>query len=207
MGYSLIGPGKTSGANYGIHMSGRRNVEIRNGTVREFGSIGIYEDTAGASRKHRVVRVCAISNGGTGIYLSGYGGFIKECTALENGAAGIFTDSSSIVIGNSCIGNGHNGLQTGHSCTIINNNARDNTNSFGIYAYHGCTVIGNTMQGNKSGVNIGQGSTVIANTARGNTEVGIACWSDCLIDQNTAYNNGTANMTASGCTLGVNHTP
>ena len=34
MGYSLIGPG--SGTNYGIYMDERSNVEIRNGTVRDF---------------------------------------------------------------------------------------------------------------------------------------------------------------------------
>jgi hypothetical protein len=42
MGYSLIGPG--SGHGDGIHMAGRINVEIRNGTVRNWGGNGIYED-------------------------------------------------------------------------------------------------------------------------------------------------------------------
>lgn len=68
MGFSLSGPG--SGTNYGIYMNGRSNVEIRNGTIRNFGSYGIYADS-GSVGNHRIINVRAVGNQGGGIVLSG----------------------------------------------------------------------------------------------------------------------------------------
>lgn len=143
MGYSLIGPG--SRTNYGIYMKGRSNVEVRNGTVRRFGLHGIYEASS-AGKEHRVIAVRAVSNGGHGMYLLGYGHLVKDCTAADNG---------------------------------IN----------GIIAYPG------------------SGSTVTGNTAYGNTNFGIYTFDYCLIDQNTAYGNGTNMYTGTGCVLGTNCAP
>lgn len=85
-GYTLAGPDTTSFS--GIYMSGRKNVEICNGTVRDFYS-GIYE-TSVSGRGHRVINIRAVSNTGVGIYLVSYGNLVKDCTATENGSSGIY---------------------------------------------------------------------------------------------------------------------
>ena len=55
MGFSLVGPGGT-GLYDGIHMNGRTNVEVRNGTVRNFPQHGICECESHCSGKgHRVI--------------------------------------------------------------------------------------------------------------------------------------------------------
>ena len=51
-GHSLIGPGP--GAQYGIWIFGRRNVQVSNGTVRGF-RVGIYEHST-AAQEHRTLK-------------------------------------------------------------------------------------------------------------------------------------------------------
>ncbi len=107
-GFTLAGP--DSGSNYGIHMSGRSNVEIRNGTVRDF-YYGIYEDSSGQG--HRVIDVRALSNVRSGIYLVSKNNLVKDCTASDNGtsaagyAYGIYAGSGSTVTGNTAYNNGY----------------------------------------------------------------------------------------------------
>ena len=52
MGFSLVGTDKT---NTGIYISGKTNVEVRNGTVRFFDK-GIFEDS-GNGANHRIINV------------------------------------------------------------------------------------------------------------------------------------------------------
>jgi parallel beta-helix repeat protein len=104
MGFSLIGPGTVGGAQ-GIFMSGRKNVEIRNGTVRNY-TIGISE--VGGSN-NRVISVKAQYNG-YGIYLLGANNRAQNCNAsynTGNGAIGINV-SSGMVTG--CMANINNGV-------------------------------------------------------------------------------------------------
>ena len=69
MGYSLIGT--DTGAFDGIYGLQRSNVEIRNGTIRDFGRHGIHEDdTSGQS--YRIINIRSVSNGFHGIYLAGF---------------------------------------------------------------------------------------------------------------------------------------
>ena len=180
-GFSLVGPG--SGTNYGIYMNGRSNVEIRNGTVRDF-SYGIYENSSN-SRGHRVIDVRAVSNGLRGIYLSGNGHLVKSCTAGNNG--------------NSATGNVY-GIYTSYGSTVTGNTAYHNgdsatgSNVYGIYASSGSTVTTNTAYYNGFG-------------ASGNV-YGIFLAGNNLVDQNTAYNNDGTNMNKpANCTFGVNHAP
>jgi hypothetical protein len=88
MGYTLKGP--DSGTGSGIYMDGHSNVEIRNGTVRDFYR-GIYEQGSAASsgEQHRVINVRVMSNEYGGMLLMGYGHLVKDCTAQENGYYGI----------------------------------------------------------------------------------------------------------------------
>ncbi len=132
MGYSLIGPG--SGANYGIYMSQRSNVEVRNGTVRDFSDYGIYEASTTAGKGHRFISVRAVSNGGHGICLStSRGNLVKDCTAVENGAIGIRAGYGSTVTGNTAYYNQKHGIELGGQNLVDQNTAYLNNQSGGSY--------------------------------------------------------------------------
>ena len=66
-------------------MDGRNNVEIRNGTIREFGNAGIFEINILNGSNHRVMNVRVIQNGAEGINLFGIGHVIQNCAAYNNG--------------------------------------------------------------------------------------------------------------------------
>ena len=182
MGFSLIGPGGSSFYN-GIHMDGRANVEIRNGTVRNFGHRGIGEvDAAGTG--HRIINIRVNDNHERGIYLSGRSHLVEKCTAVNNGY-GIFVRYGSVVTGNTCYSN-------------------DNS---GIAVSFGSTVTGNTCYNNGgSGISVST-STVIGNTSYDNSSYGIYLDGNCLVDQNTAYSNANNMNTCGTCTFGTNHAP
>jgi parallel beta-helix repeat protein len=203
MGYTLAGPNST--IHSGIYMEARTNVEVRNGTVRDFGS-GI-RGIITTSKGHRVINVRVVSNTSSGIRLTGAGHLVKDCTVTENGSEGIWIGYSSTVTGNTCYNNTDDGIHTLEGNTVTGNACYDNGQD-GIQASSGCTVTSNTCWSNGSnGITAGQGSTIIGNTTRLNT-IGIDASSYCLIDQNTAVTNGTANINAgTGCALGTNCAP
>ena len=89
------------------------------------------------------------------------------------------------------------GIDADKGSTVSRNTASENgtsaTGSYigGIYAKYGCTVTGNTVRKN------GAGAT--------STVLGIWLQGSCLVDQNTAYENGGTNMnTPLSCSFGVN---
>jgi hypothetical protein len=89
MGFSLSG---NSGGK-GISMSGRSNVEVRNGTMRYFAS-GIFEDSASSSR-HRIINVRVENCTTNGISLIGNTHLVKGCT-VSGGTSGIHIDTGTI---------------------------------------------------------------------------------------------------------------
>ena len=182
MGFSLVGPGGSGGYS-GIFMSGRANVEIRNGTVRNFKGCGIHEDSSNGNG-HRIINIRVKNNSLPGITLLGKSHLIEKCTAVSNGGNGIYAGAGSAVIGNTCY---------------------DNTNR-GIYAEEGCTVTGNTCYDNGSdGINAGLGTTVTGNTCRSNGGIGIYLVGNNCVDQNTATGNTTSEMNAcASCAFGTN---
>lgn len=140
MGYTIKGP--DSGANYGIYMSGRSNVEVRNGTVRDFGSHGIYEGSDISGIGHRVIDVRSISNGQYGINLRGNSHLIKDCTAAENGICGIYARLGCMVTGNTAHANGITGILVYQGSTVTDNTASMNTVN-GIQVTEECNVVDN----------------------------------------------------------------
>jgi hypothetical protein len=79
MGFRLTG----NGANKGIYMSARKNVEIRNGSLQNF-SYGIHEDATGV--RHRIINVRVEGNNtylldSYGIKLDGNAHLVKGCSA------------------------------------------------------------------------------------------------------------------------------
>ena len=218
-GFSLIGPSSGT-TNYGVYLSGRKNVEIRNGTIRNF-YYGINEEFSGQS--HRVIDVRAISNRRDGIYLNGNGHLVKNCMAYDNGAShpatssvyGIRVGNGSIVADSTANYNGNStgssayGIHTGNGCTVTGNTAILNGNSAGgsaagIYTGIGCTVTGNTAStnghwtnGTTYGIRSSSGCTVTNNSAYDNGSWGVnvrAIYADSgsAVIGNTAYNNGNS---------------
>ena len=120
MGYTLKGP--DSGGTFGIYMDGRSNVEIRNGTLRDFGTVAIYEGSSN-SIGHRVVNIRALSNKIGGIYLYGFGHLVKNCTVAENFMGnGIIVSNGCTVTGNTCYNNGDDGIHVTSLRNVIESN-------------------------------------------------------------------------------------
>ncbi len=206
MGFSLVGPGGT-GYFDGIYMWGRTNVEIRNGTVRQFQHYGIG-DCSSLGTSHRIINIRVRNNGDPGIYLLGKSHLVKDCTAMENGDHGIYAGSGSTVTGNTCYNNDNVGITTNGSATVTGNTCYNN-DRIGIFAGAGSTVTGNTCYDNRDhGILAGAGSTVTDNTCRSNTDHGIYLCGNNFVDRNTATSNAGGNMNApASCTIRDNHTP
>ena len=214
-GHTLIGPG--TGICSSIHMDGRSNVEIRNGTVRDF-YYGIHENS-NAGHDHRVIDVRAMSNTQSGIYLDGSGHLVKNCTASNNGISaagsvyGIYAYVGSTVTGNTVYWNGTSagsvyGISAGIGSTVTGNTANENgryaTGSVcGIRAGNGSTATGNTANENGDdaagivyGIRTAYGCTVTGNTANENGAnaagivYGIYAYSGSTVTSNTAQKNG-----------------
>ena len=202
-GQQLIGPG--SGDNYGIYMNGCSNVEIRNGTVRSFGSDGIYEASSHSGKGHRLINVQAMSNGGKGISLKGHGHSVKDCTAAKNGSNGINADYGSTLTKNTVYENQDNGIRAQWGCTVTDNTVDDNQGN-GIYTDSSCTVTGNMASRNQgSGIHTGWGCTVTGNTTNDNQGNGIYTDSSSMITENAiGGNQRTGIYTESGCTVSSN---
>jgi parallel beta-helix repeat protein len=212
MGFSIIGPGNASGINYGILMENQRNVEIRNGTIRNFGNAGVRENDYNALG-HRLINIKSYDNGGYGINLDSKGNVIERCMVFLNDGYGLYTGGSSVVMNCIAYDNEGHGMYVEGSSTVKDCTAYDNYNSGINVATYG-TIIGNTVHSNRqNGLVAGYGSTVVANNAYDNNLYGISLVNNSLVDQNTAYSNGSAGPTYTNidscatCTFGTNHAP
>jgi len=182
MGYSLIGLG--SGQGDGIHMAGRINVEIRNGTVRNWGGNGIYED---GGNVHTIVGVRVRSNNGSGMFLSGSGHCVRDCTAAWNGGHGIAVAGGCTLDRNTVNGNAYVGISAGSDCTVTNNTSSDNW-AAGMMIGGGCTVATNTLDDNQWPTDLLPATTLGTGTGLLVTGQG------CLIRDNTLRGNSDANI-------------
>jgi hypothetical protein len=187
MGFGLNG--NSSGT--GIYMSGRKNVEIRNGTLRGWGYAISDAEMMNPSTpyNHRVINVRSEDNA-AGIVFYGNGHLIKGCSFLNNTSIGINT--SGTVSGNQ-IHNCPTGIVSGSGTT--RDNALNFCNTMGISG--GGTIIGNTvmnsMSGTGTGIHCNYGS-VIGNTvytgASGQTGINLSS-EPVVMDQNTVVGSGT----------------
>ena len=220
MGYNIVGP--NAGTNSGILLSSvRTNVEIRNGSVKNFTN-GIYAQNC-LCRNLRAVDVRAIYNKLTGIYLNGGNNLVRNCMANNNGASaagsvyGIFAGSGAITTDNVVCDNGVSasgtvmGIYAGNGSTVTGNMVQANgmsasgTAAYGIYVSSGCAVTGNTScsngysstVSNVYGIYTSVGCVVSENAVYNNgysasgAVYGIYLWGDCLVDRNNAYYNNT----------------
>ena len=121
-GFHVIGGGGALAD--GIGLSGRKNIEIRNGTIRGFSRSGIFSNIN--TQFVRVIGVRAIGNTGSGIELQGNGHLVDGCTAFGNGGAGIRANDGSLVINSVARGNTGLGLvlsaSTGYRSNVLTGN-------------------------------------------------------------------------------------
>ena len=218
MGYTLKGP--DSGYSYGIKLSECSNVEVRNGTVRDFYR-GITTYSTGSD--HRIINIRAVSNTVYGIYLATAGCMVRDCTASGNGNTGIYLGDGCTVIGNTAYGNtsngiivgsggtvksntaydnGNSGFYVGIGCTVKSNTAYDNGND-GIYAYENCIVTNNNCYQNTDDGICAAKSTIIGNLSSDNGDNGIYS-SYSVVSGNTCRGNGDDGIYAYGSTISGN---
>jgi len=157
MGCSLTRTG-TGGNPHGIYMSGRTNVEIRNGTITGF-TAGIYEASSNGAN-HRLINIRADYNTADdesiGISLSGKNHLVRGCTASNNGGCGIRVASGTIT---GCVvcDNGNNsiyGISLNGPGSLLDNIATNTSNAgtgFSIGAIGSTTKI--LVDGNSAGGN------------------------------------------------------
>lgn len=189
-GFTLTGPG--AGSNYGVYMSGRRDVEIRNGAIRSF-TYGI-SDSASNGKNHRVIGVRLTACLSQGIYFSGTNHVVRDC---------IVTDTTNTTAGGTFYGIYIlNGMITDCMVTGTGNSAVTGSTVYGI-ATSGAIISRNRVYGNGSSaagsvyaIDGGYASTISDNTVCGNggsaagTVLGINTNIGCTITNNTVYVNG-----------------
>jgi len=186
MGFSLIGQG--SGTGNGILISGQANVEIRNGTVRDFGGCGILENSQENGVGHRVIEVRTMFNVEGGIYLDGSNHLVRDSVALVNGAVGIAAGNSSTVI------NSRSSINFGFGVLCMSGTISSNTVEFNLL--HGIAIVdksvvtNNKVNNNSEGIYIdGDGSLIKCNTLAENIENNIHVnGSHNVIEENFVYN-------------------
>lgn len=216
-GFTLTGPGGTE-ENFGVFMNGRKNVDIRNGTIKSFGYDGIRENnTTGGN--HRITGIRSIGNGRDGIHINGSGHVIKDCIVRRNGigaaglVCGIFVHGLCTISGNCVSENGFvaedtfYGIYAGGHCTITGNMICGNGESanyvIGIYA-SSSTITGNCVNENggwtdlqATGIQADFGSVCSGNIVNSNGRessgdvYGIKAGDATTVTGNTVFNNGT----------------
>jgi hypothetical protein len=138
MGNTLTGPGVATGTVEAITMSGRTNVEVRNGTVRNF-FVGVHDGDINNGKEHRAINL-RVANTTFGIIFDGKNHLIKNCSATDNANTGLHIGSGLIT---DCVAN---------------------YNYIGIMLDGPGSVLGNTAC-NNTGYNFALGATVITSTS------------------------------------------
>ena len=190
-GFAITGPGNSFGTPNGVWMNYRSNVEIKNGTITQFGAYGILEG-GGTGVGNRIINMRIVDNGSAsfdGIYLLSPASLVRDCSVGKNGRYGIYVATGSVVTGNTAYKNKSDGI---------------------VAAFGGSTVAGNaTYLNDGNGITAAVGATVKNNTASNNGYYGINLSGSNLVDGNTAVDNDTAggygDMTTCGtCVFGDN---
>lgn len=170
-GFIISGSGSSG---YGIYMYGRKNVTIRNGTIKNFPFQGIMEGSLSGTN-HVVENLRVIGSKYRGINLYGAGHIISNCHVLDTQTA-----ANADVIG----------IFTGSACIIKNNVVSNNGSSNLVKA------------ANVNGINAGNGSVVTGNTVYKNGEYatgdvcGLGAGNSCTVKDNAVYANGGWSMGA-----------
>lgn len=191
MGFRISGNTSSSG----IYMEGRKNVEIRNGTLKGW-NYGIYDNNG---QNHRVINVRAENNVVGGICLYGYNHLVRGCAVADctgDAAYGIFAQLNCTVSGNQINNCNYTGIASYGG--TISNNVLNNCGSYGIHGYG--TISGNTVSNSSTGWGIGISCTAAGNVlgnlvytnSSGQYGIGLTSASEPIVmDQNTVSGAGT----------------
>lgn len=148
-GNTLTGTGGTSAMSYGIRADNRADLEIRNGTITQFGSSGITVNGASAAGV-RLIDLRVSENGYTGIYSSAEGTLIANCTVRDNVMRGIQLSARGGLISASTISrNGSDGIRLDVAGAVLKNTVSAN-GACGIYAVEDALIEGNHVVGNNT---------------------------------------------------------
>src|SRR5208282_3871067 len=147
-GFSITGPGGSSGFYDGIDASGQSDITVENGTLTGFGT-GVEAGSFGIVRN-----VHADANGG-GI-VAGSNSVIEGCTANNStatGKDGIYCTGGCAISGNTANGNPFIGIAcVGSGCVISGNTTSSNTTGGINCGGSGCLISGNTVLNNGTGI-------------------------------------------------------
>jgi hypothetical protein len=222
-GFTLTGPG--IGPHRGVVIgSSLNNIEVRNGTIKNFGYSGsIY---SGTGLNYRVISVQCLSNTHSAIVLSGNACLVKDCVVYGSAAGystdtyGIWVPSNSIVTGNIVYSNGlstANGnfysIRAGTGSIVTSNTVSGNGvghwgvgNVYGIWADTSSKVADNTVTDNAGvGINTGDSTIVSGNTVVSSAGDGILCGDRCTITGNNVSNNGGSGISCFGGYIATNN--
>jgi hypothetical protein len=200
IGFTLTYTGAST-FRYGIWMWGRKNVEIRNGTVRGW-SAGIIEYSYDLPVGHRLINIRAEEND-TGVRLRGDGHLIQGCTAISSRlfASGFVIDVGTGIITGCVVKNcgGHGIFGGPGGGTVISGNVvvgNAGPASVGIVSLGGL-VMGNEVSncGDK-GIWVQGPASIIGNTVNtaSSSQTGVVIdypSAPTLLDQNTVTGPGT----------------
>lgn len=196
MGFSLQG---NNAADYGIYLSGRSNITIKNGTIRDYGYAGIYQGTSTGS--FVTLEHIKVLNNGTlgssvaysGIFLGGRNHHVENCTAGSNGGYGIYVYEGSIVKNNIAFGNaGAYGIFGGSGTHIVKNVAHSNASNYGIYGGAANLIKENSVYSNSNwGIFASTGSIVKDNVIVGNNKLNIVSQGGMRISYDTQVTGNT----------------
>lgn len=153
-GFTIAGPGKNVGTGFGINTTVRTNVVVVNGTVRDFGVVGVHLP----GQNNRVENVRVYSTGSGGIFV-GRSSIVTTCQIAFCGS-GVNTDDGSSVLDNIIYQNDGHGIFTSGDApgpqggvTVIGNNCR--LNGIGIRGKgEGNRIEGNTLTLNGTGIDL-----------------------------------------------------
>ena len=180
MGFELVG-----GTGSGIFVSGSRtNICIRNGTVRNWSTIGVHAANANDS----ILQELRVSNNGTHGLALGYRGRVRDCIASSNGSDGISALDDGTISGCTARQNAGDGIEVVSACWLYDNHC-----------------VSNGSGGSGSGIRAtGNDNRIDSNHVHGSDYAGIEVnGTGSLIIRNSASNNNISGyLIAIGNTLG-----
>jgi hypothetical protein len=137
MGFCLSGAGLMDGVYISLNS---RNVEVRNGTVRNFYN-GIHAHGVG----NRILKMTTRDNTSSGILFGyGSGGSITGCHSYNNGDYGYKLDSNGIFLGNVAYNNGYGFCLTESPQQLVDGNSSYGNTVGNWRRFVGCTAGINT---------------------------------------------------------------
>lgn len=145
-GFSITGPGSSSGTPIGINAGTNTQVTLENGTITGFGT-GV---TTGSIS---IVKNVHADNNAFGIN-AGNNSVVEGCTANNNSAIGIVGHAGCVISGNAANGNTTNGIDCLGSGCLISGNTIVGAN-LGIGANDATTGYGGNVLQNTTNVSNG----------------------------------------------------